>query len=103
MELDDFIEEVIEGDTAPFAVIEKVVSYSKDDKEDMIVLRNLGGQAFDLTGWKLLNEKGENPYHFGEGPFCVSYSSIKPSQKLIITLKTRTNPCGFSFGMNTRY
>lgn len=102
MELVDPGLELLEGDTAPYVVIEKVVSYSEDDSEDMIVLRNLGGQTFDLTGWKLVGKEGDNPYHFGEGTFCKEYSSVKPSQRLVITMKTTTNACGFEFKMGTR-
>lgn len=84
-------------------MIEKVVSYSVDGSLDMVVLRNLGGKVFDLSGWKMTDKQGEQPYYFGDGMGCDPYSRILPSAKLEVKMKTPENPCGFTFSMDTSY
>ncbi|GMH44355.1 hypothetical protein BSKO_12289 [Bryopsis sp. KO-2023] len=98
MDFDDLLLE--EGDRAPRIVIEKVVSFSEDDSKDMIVLRNIGGQTFDLTGWRLTDAEGLEPHLFGEKKGCESFSTIPPGQKMIIEVQSVRNPCGFPFSMS---
>lgn len=92
-----------DGRTNGFVVIEKVVSYSADGSLDKVVLRNLGGKVFDLSGWKLTDKQGEQPYFFGDGIGCDEFSMISPSAKLEVKMKTAENPCGFTFSMDTSY
>ncbi|GMH32937.1 hypothetical protein BSKO_00771 [Bryopsis sp. KO-2023] len=98
---------IIEGVTPPRIVVEKVAAWSGDSDE--IVLRNVGGQTQDLTGWKVTDSEDDHVYLFAqEAEGCEAFGSLAPSQKL--ELKQRAdeedadedNPCGFSFAINFR-
>lgn len=86
------------------------MSFPAESDTDVVVLRNIGGQTLDLTGWTVTDSdastdsSGESTvYEFGEGEGCEDYASIAPSQKITLTPKTEENPCGFEFTVGIRY
>lgn len=94
---------VDEGETPPEIVIERVISFAEEGS-DLVVLRNIGGQTQDLTGWKLDDSERNksSAYDFGRKD-CVKFGNLAPSQKLELKPATEEEPCGFSFNINFRY
>lgn len=99
------VEEVdsTEGATPPLVVIQKVVAYPKAGGEDVVVLRNIGGQAVDLTGWTMVDAENIHLYKFGEGSECEEFAMLESAGKMNITPKSKDNPCGFSFTIGFKY
>eukprot|EP01025_Chloroclados_australasicus_P000290 TRINITY_DN1013_c0_g1_i4.p1 TRINITY_DN1013_c0_g1~~TRINITY_DN1013_c0_g1_i4.p1 ORF type:complete len:508 (+),score=81.71 TRINITY_DN1013_c0_g1_i4:193-1716(+) len=93
--------DAIEGETPPNVIIEKVVAYPNTGEEDMVVLRNMGGQVADLTGWTMIDSKGDPVYTFGV-PGCEGNATILPQASLTVLPENEYNPCGFPFGISLR-
>lgn len=90
-----------EGVTPAQVVIEEVVSYPGEEKKDLIVLRNIGGQTADMTGWQLSDTSGVSPLIFGEGD-CSKNTFLAPAAKLMLWHLNDENPCGLSFPVGFR-
>eukprot|EP01024_Parvocaulis_polyphysoides_P043051 TRINITY_DN392_c0_g1_i3.p1 TRINITY_DN392_c0_g1~~TRINITY_DN392_c0_g1_i3.p1 ORF type:complete len:495 (-),score=79.48 TRINITY_DN392_c0_g1_i3:476-1960(-) len=93
--------EFYEGMTPAKVIIEKVVAYPDTGEEDLVVLRNIGGQVADLTGWTMTDSKADPVYTFGT-PGCEGNATILPMESLSITPQNEFNPCGFMFGISFR-
>lgn len=102
---------MIEGTTPANVVIERVVSFPDADNDtDLVVIRNIGGQTQDLTGWTVTDadSTGDSSgsstiYDFGKVEGCEEYTTIAPTQKITLAPKTELNPCGFEFTVGIRY
>eukprot|EP01025_Chloroclados_australasicus_P011069 TRINITY_DN147_c0_g1_i5.p1 TRINITY_DN147_c0_g1~~TRINITY_DN147_c0_g1_i5.p1 ORF type:complete len:484 (+),score=62.98 TRINITY_DN147_c0_g1_i5:3360-4811(+) len=95
------VPEFYQGLTPAKVIIEKVVAYPDTGSEDMVVLRNMGGQVADLTSWTMTDSKGDPVYTFGT-PGCEGNATIPPQEFLVITPQNEFNPCGFTFGISFR-
>lgn len=92
-----------EGVTPPHVVIQKVVAYPEVGGEDVVVLRNIGGQAVDLTGWTMGDAENIHLYEFGVGSECEEFATLESAGKMTIKPKSKDNPCGFSFTIGFKY
>lgn len=95
-------EDSTDGVTPSHVVIQKVVAYPEDGEEDVVVLRNIGGQTIDMTGWTMGDAENINLYKFGEGSECEEFGVLEPAGKMTITPKSDKNPCGFAFTIGFR-
>lgn len=94
-------EELVEGQTPPHVVIERVVSYPETGNTDVVELRNIGGQTAEMKGWSMADAENSEVYKFGEGD-CADYESLAPAAKITLTPYTEENPCGFRFSIGFR-
>lgn len=92
----------VEGVTPGEVVIEEVVSYPGDEAKDTVVLRNIGGQTVDMTGWQLSDSSGVSVLTFGEGD-CSTDTFLAPAAKLVLKHQGQENTCGLSFTVGFRY
>ncbi|KAG1674606.1 hypothetical protein FOA52_001855 [Chlamydomonas sp. UWO 241] len=102
---------VCEGKTPANVVIDQVLPYPETGSLPYVVLRNIGGQTADLSGWRLTDSNlsaGSGlkfvavPQSFkNQGP-CDGPGNwtIAPSRTLMIMPKTDGNKCGFPFELN---
>lgn len=96
------------GTTPANVVIEAVMPYPPEGQQPFIVLRNMGGQLANLSGWRLTDgdtrtvEAAMNLV-FGQAP-CDNAGNvtIEPSRSLTLKPKSDAAPCGFPFGINYR-
>jgi len=78
-------------------VISAVLPEPLASQVEFIQLTNMGGQAQDLTGWKLtLKGKGSDSQHVFKSE-CPS--TIEPQSSLLVHKYDATNPCGFKFAL----
>ncbi|GMH33035.1 hypothetical protein BSKO_00869 [Bryopsis sp. KO-2023] len=92
----------IEGSTPPHVVIERIVSYPGEDDNDLIVLRNIGGQTADMTNWVLADAENVNIYKFGDVEGCEQYIELAPTAKITLGPVTPDDPCGFTLTVGYR-
>lgn len=91
----------VEGKTAPNVVIDQVVSYPDEGKSDIVVLRNIGGQTADLSGWKLTDAEASFTLAFGDGN-CAE-TMLAPMAKFEVGEDVGADACSFSFSVGFRW
>ncbi|PNH00368.1 hypothetical protein TSOC_013811, partial [Tetrabaena socialis] len=105
---EDVAPKLCQGKTPAKVVIDRVVAYPAANASPLIVLRNVGGQTANLTGWRLTDSDTRTVgaamnLIFG-APSCTGPSNvaIDPSRTLTLQPKNESNPCGFPFGISFR-
>ncbi|GMH33014.1 hypothetical protein BSKO_00848 [Bryopsis sp. KO-2023] len=92
-----------EGGTPPRVVFERVLPFPEKGANDIVVLRNIGGQTADLRGWWMVDAlEGSRPFVFGEKLMCDEYEFIPPAGRLTMSVLSRHNRCGFLFNLSVR-
>lgn len=97
-----------QGKTPAKIVIEKVIPYPTPGSFNIVVLRNIGGQTANLTGYRLTDSDtrpvaAANDFIFGSDPSCIGGNvTILPTGSLVLRPKNDTNLCGFTFGIAFR-
>jgi hypothetical protein len=77
-----------------------------EGQEPKIVLRNVGGQLANITGWKLSLGKDSGDAQavlsIADSVRCRPNGTLPAGGSLVFAAKSDRNPCGFPFSLGVR-
>jgi hypothetical protein len=78
-------------------------------KTAKIELRNTGGTAANITGWRLFagaaspaGANGSSVLYIADAIRCKPNGTIPSGQSLVFTPRSDANPCGFPFQLGAK-
>ena len=91
-------------------IIESVTPVPAAGGAARVVLRNVGGQVANITGWRLFagdNSTGSagstgQVLYIADAARCKPNGTLASGQSLVFSPKSDQNPCGFSFNLSGR-
>lgn len=96
--------------------MESVTPQPRDGEQPTVVLRNMGGNAANITGYRLFASNSPTPPAAGtnasaNGPTlfiaderrCRENGTLAPGQALFLRPRSELSPCGFPFNLGQRY
>ncbi|GFH16771.1 LTD domain-containing protein [Haematococcus lacustris] len=105
---DPDLPQLCQGKTPARVIIDRVVAFPSDGQTVKVVLRNVGGQTANITGFRLTDSDTRNVEAaqnlvFGRD-VCNTYgnTTIEPGRAMELVPRTNSTPCGFPFGISFR-
>lgn len=103
------------GTTPARLLVESVTPQPRDGEQTTVVLRNIGGNVANITGYRLSASNSPTPPAAGtnastDGPTlyiaserrCRENGTLAPGQALFLRPRSDLNPCGFPFSLAQR-